>query len=348
MIFCDWLSVSQRHKGAKPLAGMRSIAYRDAGDLDRAGEAVQAEEVINERAHWAWVQGSHDTRLRVVSHDGVCALSGNPGRFGRPDNLFNLDLFDTVQRSSAIMADQGLPGFDVGEPVGAAKVDSELQWTGARVWCVHLTRNYVSGSPENARHAINWLDGQTVARVKKSRLGASTVVWGSLSYAQTEVYVKADEMLAHCRDEAERQAMRDSPAYQWARDNGVLRVEVKLAKDYLRYKRLTYLGNWDMATIAKLFDERTEVLRRCKVEVDEFDPAALPRRLRFVAAAWLRGEDVRHLYTSRTTLWRHASELRAMGIDILEPRNVARFPVRVRTVDLVAASAPAWYSLRAA
>ena len=123
---------------------------------------------------------------------------------------------------------------------------------------------------------------------------------------------------------------------------------MKLAKDYLRYKRLTYVGNWDMATIAKLFDERTEVLRRCKVEVDDFDVGALPRRLRFVAAAWLRGEDVRRLYTSRTTLWRHASELRAMGIDILEPRNVARFPVRVRTVDLVPAAVPAWYSLRAA
>lgn len=350
MIFCDWLSISQKHRDVRPLAGLRTISFRDVGDIDREGSPVEREEVLGERAHWAWVQGSHDTRLRVVSHNGVVALSGNPGRFGRPDNLFNLDFFDTIHRATAIMDDQGLPGFDVGEPVGAAGLGAELQWSGARVWCVHLTRNYLTGSPENARHAINWLDGQTVARVKKSRLGASTVAWGSLKYAQTEVYVKADEMLAHCRSDDEREAMRASPVYNWARDNGVLRVEVKAGKDYLRYKGLTYLGNWTVGAIEKVFEDRTEVLRRCRVDVDEFDVSALPRRLRFVAAAWMKGEDVRALYAdvSRYTLWRHAKALRDYGIDILEPRNLSTFPVRVRTVELRPASVPEWYTLRAA
>lgn len=349
MIFCDWLTISQKHKDARPLAGLRSLSFREAGDIDRTGAPVPEQAVIEERAHWAWVQGSHDTRIRVVSHEGAVALSGNPGRWGRPDNVFGFDLFDTVKRASAIVEGLELPPFEVGEPFQGGKAAAdEIKWTGARVWCVHLTRNYVTGSAENARHVINWLDRQTVARVKKSRMGASTVAWGSLKYCQTECYVKADEMLAHAKSQEEREAIKESALYAWCRDNGVVRVEVKAAKDYLKFKGLTYLGAWDMGTVTKIFQERTEVFSRCRVDVEDFDLASVPGRYRMAAAAWLRGEDVAALYTSRTTLWRHAKVLRGFGIDILERRNVETMPVRVRTIDLVPASVPDWYSLHAA
>lgn len=352
MIFCDWLTISQKHENAKPLAGLRTLSFREPGDINRDGEAVEVQDVIGEKAHWAWVQGSHDTKIRVVSHDGSVAVSGNPGRWGRPDNVFNHDFFDTVQAASRICEAQGLPAFQCGEPVQmetgskcpASTLGDALRWSGARIWCVHLTRNYITGSAENARHVINWLDRQTVARVKKSRLGASTVAWGSLRYCQTEVYVKADEMLVHARSPEAKEAVKASKLYQWARDNGVVRVEVKAAKDYLKAKGLTYLGAWDMGTVTRIFEERTEVINRCRVDVEDLDLHSVEKKYRMAVAAWLRGEDVAALYNSRTTLWRHAKEIRGLGIDILERRNIETMPVRVRTIDLVSASVPSWYS----
>jgi hypothetical protein len=98
-----------------------------------------------------------------------------------------------------------------------------------------------------------------------------------LKYCQVEAYLKAQEMMAHCKGEIEREQMRQNPVYQWALENGVVRIEVKAAKDYLRDKGLTYLGAWTMSNVIQLFEERTEILSRVKVDIEEFDPAMLPR-----------------------------------------------------------------------
>jgi len=206
-----------------------------------------------------------------------------------------------------------------------------------------LTQNYATGSPENAAAVIEWLNGQSVARVKKGRFGNSTVTWGSLSYCQTEAYIKADEMLAHAKGEAEKAAMALTPAYLWAKAAGIVRVEVKAAKDYLRHKGLTYLGAWDMGTVRRLFDEKTEVLHRLKLDVDEFELGNVPSAYRMTAAAWLRGEDVSGLFGSRMTLYRHAKALRGYGIDIHCRRNLESPAVRVRTITMEPVGVPDWY-----
>lgn len=347
MLFCDWLTITQKHRAAKPLAGLRLLSYREAGDIDRQGEVVEKQAAVDDRVLWAWVRGSHDTKIRLLSHEGLVALSGNPGRFERPDNIFNLDFAATVDRAGEIAQSEGLPRFTPGEVVGCGELMTEVKWSGARVWCVHLTQNYRTGSPENARAVIDWLDRQSVARVKKSRLGASTVVWGSLGYCQTEAYIKADEMLAHAKGDDEKKAVQESPAYNWAKANGIVRVEVKAAKDYLRYKGLTYLGEWTMEKVKSIFEERTEVLHRCRVDVEDFDLNLVPARYRMTCAAWLRGENVAHLFASRTTLWRHAKALREIGIDITERRNIETMPVRIRTINLEPVAPPSWYRLAA-
>lgn len=356
MIFCDWLTVSQKHKGAKPLAGIRFLTYREAGDINRDGETVEATDVVRDSASWAWVKGSHGTSIRVISHNGTVALSGNPGRWGRPDNLFNYDLFDTVKAANRVMDGQGLPAFNVGEPFAMASgaecptqtEGDALQWSGARVWGVHLTQNYVTGSPENAAAVIEWLNAQSVARVKKGRFGNSTVTWGSLRYCQTEAYIKADEMLAHAKGDEAKAGVLASAHYQWAKENGIVRVEVKAAKDFLRHKGLTYLGAWDMGTVRRLFDEKTEVLHRLRLDVDEFDLANVPSAYRMTAAAWLRGEDVAGLFNSRMTLYRHAKALRGYGIDIQCRRNLSAPAIRVKTITMQPVAVPDWYSFSAA
>lgn len=335
--------MSQHQKQARELAGFRNLRYRDKGDIKRDGSEAIEEEVIGGGASWAWIQGSHSTAIRVKSFEGVVALAGNPGRWGQKDNLFGLDLEGTLQAANGILRGQQLPEFQSGEAYAPLNGECELKYTGARVWSIHLTRNYATGSQANAEAVINWLDGQSIARVKKSRLGASTVVWGSLKYCQTEAYIKADEMIAHAKGDEAKQIIRDSHEYKYALENGIVRIEVKAAKDYLREKGLTYLGAWDMGTVHRIFEERTEVLSRVRADVEEFDLMDVPRAYRMTAAAWLDGKDVAHLFDSRVTLWRHAKALRAHGIDILAVRNVAEFPVRIRTINLVPLSPPDFY-----
>ena len=149
-------------------------------------------------------------------------------------------------------------------------------------------------------------------------------------------------MMAHCRGDLDREMMRQNPVYQWCRENGVVRVEVKAAKDYLREVGLTWAGDWDMTKVINLFESRTEVLNRVKADIEEFDPANLPSKVANTAAAWLRGEDVKR-YMNLRTFQRHAKVLREYGIDIAEPRNVKTMPVRFKTIEMQAASVPEWY-----
>lgn len=372
--FIDGIVLTQRHFSSevRELAGIRSLAYREQGDINREGSAVDDQEVIGEQYRHAWIQGSHSTAVRVKSQAGLVSLAGNPGRWSRPDNVFNLDLAGTVEASNRILATQGLPGFDFGEPIGNTNMEYRLSPDGlvlatggdgspvdyvtvrddgtyrsaARVWTIHVTRNLVTGSHADALALISWLDTQSIARVKKSRLGATTVVWGSLKYCQVEAYLKADEMLAHCKGEIEREQMRQNPVYLWARENGVVRIEVKAAKDYLRDKGLTYLGAWTMCNVIQLFDERTEILNRVKVDIEEFDPALLPTRIATTAEAWLRGADLRRTMNLRT-FQRHAAALREYGIDINENRNTACMPLKYKTINAQVAAVPDWYSFAA-
>jgi hypothetical protein len=364
MIFVDGIVLTRKFKpgSIKELCGLRSMAYREAGDIDRDGKIVEETEVVGERMGTAWIQGSHESKMQLRSDGTTLSLKGNPGRWGRPENLFNLGLDETVAKANQIVEEQGFPANAFVKGDRDAWTVSQLQkmdipsgktpedpWTGARVWSIHLTQNYRTGSPDNAKAVIEWLNTQSVARVKKSRLGLSTIIWGSIRYCQTEVYVKADEMLAHCKTPEAKAAMRETEAFKYALTNGIIRLEVKCAKDFLKEKKLTYLGNWDMGTVTELFKEKSEVLERVKLsfQSDEELISSLPSHVRVHAAAWLQGIDVVPLM-SRATFYRHSKVLRQYGIDIAEARNVTVIRPKAKEITVSAVEAPHWYSLTAA
>jgi hypothetical protein len=364
MVFVDGIVLTRKFPfgSIKELCGLRSMAFREAGDIDRNGDVVTEQEVVGERMGTAWIRGSHDSKMQLRSDGTTLSIKGNPGRWCRGDNLFNLDLDATVAMANEIVRGQGFPNdsfcrgnLDMWTVSQIAAMDlasgevPENPWTGARVWSIHLTQNYATGSADNAKAVIEWLNTQSVARVKKSRLGLSTIIWGSIRYCQTEVYVKADEMLAHCRTPEEKARMRDSEAYNYALSNGIIRLEVKCAKDFLKHRKLTYLGNWDMGTVTALFAEKAEILGRCEMDTENDDEllAALPRAARVHAAAWLMGVDVSKLM-SRATFFRHAKALREYGIDISEPRNVSVIRPKRREITISPLAVPEWYHLAAA
>lgn len=369
MIFIDKIAITQKGRAGwvREIAGVRNIAFRQPGDINLEGKVVEVEEVIGERATAAWVHGSHETKLQIRSDGSTLSMKGNVGRWCRADNLFNLGLDATIQKCNDIVREQKLLtgcrlfAFHKGERDAftesqLAKLDlakdevPEDPWTGSRIWEIHLTQNYATGSAKAAKAVIDWCDTQTVARVKKGRLGNTTVVWGSLKYAQTELYVKADEMLAHCKGPEAKEAMRQSPAYKFAEENGIVRLEIKLAKDFLKHRKLTYLGNWTMGTVTELFKEKEEILRRCALREDKTDAEVLeclPRSARVHAAAWMQGIDVAPLM-SRATFYRHSKVLRQYGIDIAEKRNVTALQPVMRSIEVQPLAVPDWYSLTAA
>lgn len=366
MVFVDGIVLTRKYpvNSLKVLCGVRHLAYREPGDIDRDGKVVVETEVVGEHFKTAWIQGSHDSKVQLRSDGTTLSLKGNPGRFGRADNLFNHDLAYTLRSANMIAGGQGFPidAFTPGQrdPYTQSQLAAmdlkagdplpESPWTGARVWSIHVTQNYATGSPENAKAVIDWLNTQSVARVKKARLGLSTIVWGDIKYCQTEAYVKADEMLAHCKGKQAKAAMRLTPAFLYAEKNGIIRFEVKCAKDFLKHRNLTFLGNWDMGTVHALFKEKTEVLNRLAVSeaMDDADLIEhLPKAVRVHAAAWLSGVDVaRHM--SRRTFFRHAKVLRDYGLDIAEPRNLTVIRPKMREINVTIAEMPTWYCLSAA
>lgn len=162
-------------------------------------------------------------------------------------------------------------------------------------------------------------------------------VWWSNTRRMLKAYVKATEMVSHGADKA-------AQGFTWARDNGVVRVEVELKRRLLQEAGLDQLHNVTDEKLEALFVEHTDILRRVDRSDEPDILAALPAATRIYAAAWMAGHDLRQS-VSRRTLFRHAKVCREYGIDLMAPRNVKQFPVRVRVIDLQPALVPEWYDL---
>lgn len=319
--FIDWITASQFHPdGGLPIITGGLVVHYDASGVARF-----------ERNCAAGVSGSFSTSVRVGCDGFRVAVSGNVGRFGRPDNLFNFGLEGTVARANRILASCGLPPFTAGadQRAGAAG-------RGAVVSRLDITANFATGSESQARALVRWLSTRAVARVKRGFAGDESVWWAN-SRHMFKAYIKHVEMVAHG-------AAVGDQAVAYCRDRGVVRVEVEVKKRLLSELHMNDLANLSDDRIADLYRDQTEVLRRVD-RSDEHDILdAIPVRSRAYASAWLAGQDVRTL-CSRRTLFRHAKTLREFGLNIMEPRNVAAFPVKVRVVELEPLAVPDWYAL---
>ena len=134
-------------------------------------------------------------------------------------------------------------------------------------------------------------------------------------------------------------------AYEYARDNGIIRLEIELKRreladlgwsDYAEFVRA-----WDMGKVHNLFADYEKILTVEKISNDAEFIDALPQKLRVTAAAFLAGRDVKTMM-SRASFFRYRKALLDYGIDIADERP-AQLNVQVRTVEITPVTAPDWY-----
>lgn len=318
-IFVDWITINQLHAGKSlPVLVSGSTVVYDQFGIPRF-----------ERARPARFIGSHETSIQIACNGVFVSLSGNAGRFSRRDNLFSYGIRETVQKASRFVLDQGLPEFTPGFTA------SNGQYTrGATVSRLDITANYATGSESQARAFIRWLADRSVSRMKKGRAGDESV-WFVNSRHMIKAYIKHIEMEKHGMS-------KEDQLYQWCKEQGIVRVEVELKKRMLDTEGLYHLENITEEKLIEIYHRETEILKRVdrSDEPDILD--AIPARYRMTAAAWMAGEDVRS-FMSNGALYRHAKILREYGLDILEPRNIVKFPTKVNVIELKPISPPDWY-----
>lgn len=356
--FIDWVRMYQPHKGEHPVV---------AGNV-RVCQSLEGDRELTESYGWRQHRGSFDTNLNLRSDGRYVEMSGNVGRWGRPDNVFNLDWDETVEAANRICSSYGLPVFSAGEKLVRQSVsardwqlsqkegfDAMHTWTGARVSEIHYTRNFHTGSPESAQEWLNCAAGLSMARMRKGRLGDTTCTFGRpTSTHQLEVYIKAPEMLANAKNDLGRARIKKSEIYQWCLENGTVRIELKAKRGFLRDRGMNYLGGVTMGKLASLFDAKAEFLLDLSPERRMRLLENFPKKLRGHALNWMCGADMRDML-SRAQYFRVAKQLRECGIDISERRESPLDPnqaldamlSQMPRFELRPARAPEWYDAAA-
>lgn len=335
---CDWISVSQTHTDAATCTSTVSVIIdTESGDVER--EVPKGHQIV----------GSFNTGILVTSFNGRVSLSGNVGRWCRPDNVFGFDVDTVKRRCNMILQKVGLPPFTDGAFHYVQNKEGEGQkkvYSGATISRLDLTVNYGTGSAKNSSDFRYWLSTQRLGRSPVTMDG-NTVYYGKRSkYATLKVYDKAAEIRAHRKKSVWSPEQDSTDDYlkalaDWCDSIGMIRVERILKSRALRQKDICYWSTMNNAVANVEFNSGVNEMRnRC----EEFhDIEFLKPNEKALYHAYLRGENLRLYGYSRATFYRYKKILLAAGIDISEPLNVVALKVRPRIIELVPVEPPKFY-----
>ncbi len=329
-LFVDWITISQSH----PSGGLKVINDGCVMSIDSNGES----DWIIDKAYN--LEGSHSSRV-LISCDGFTVkLSGNVGRFNRTDNLFGYTFERVIQLANDLLARLELPPFTPGHSQ-LLQGTHGLQFTGATVTRLDLTKNYITGSQTNACSFLDHLTQKSVSRMKTGVFpDGGTVDFGRGSkFIYHKVYNKFLQV-----NSSKQKSKPTLDVMEWIRVNGVIRHEVTLKSRFLTQNNLRFLGAITMDRLNNVYELRACVITEEKIQVESYNE--LPSPFAATAFAWREGMDMRKL--SRATYYRHRKALLRYGIDISMPCNVRALPIRVREITIQAATAPDWYWIKSA
>lgn len=305
-------------------------------------------------------EGSHNTRLMLFCDGTRVFLSGNVGRWGRSDNLFNLRHNDIIKKCNSILAKYDLPPFTNGQSEGYfSNFDGKYhsrRLHGAVVTRIDINVNFATGSASNAQYLVDYLQARSMSYVSKSVSGRSSVQWGKKGgRLYTKAYVKFQEMLDHSKKK-DHEALVNSFAYKFAKEKGIVRIETEIDRKTLAELNLRDLERIDMKLLSSIAKSKIDhLLDDVPVGLEHFEPEKvfhLKEHKKYIKtlAMWKSGMDLKAFTVmSKATFYRHQKEiLKISGIDI-EQRYVEGVTVDalslVSKIKLEPLERPEQYSL---
>ena len=359
--FCDWISIYQRHFGARLPQVSNGVVMK----IDRHGETICVtlgkEKIV----------GSHETSVFVRCDGDTVWFDGNVSKFGRTDNVFGYSFQECIYLINQILVNLELPPFSEGEKfITNNKGTPKTVWTGAIVTRMDLTENHMTGSASNAYHFMQHLQSQQASRLKTGTYGdGETVDFGRGSRRlYFKAYLKGPELRRHIKkenkgftpvlgvDNIDKASSSDLRQYfterglnqytldlaDWCDSVGLVRVEMTFKSTILHSMGCNYLGALDMKQLEAVFTDRCSIFTRAVADVNEITD--LPRPVLSTYRMWAAGDDV-ITKVSRATFYRHRKELLPYGVDIAIKSNVISLKTKTRVIKLGPASMPDWYDL---
>jgi hypothetical protein len=325
-VFVDYLSMYQVHPGVKlPLVNKGCVwSVNEDGEIEWTTHKNLT------------LEGSFGTKLMLRCDGSTVQVSGNIGRFRRPDNLFGYSYEQCVRKWNEILNDFCLPPFTPGEMTSFYGAGS-WSFTGAINTRIDVTKNYCFFNRDDLAAYMTWLGSQQRGRLKVSvHADGGTVDWGQGSkYVYEKFYDKFLEMMHHAKRKATPQDV-----LQYVKEVGVGRHELTLKSRFLTQNGLRFLGETNMSKIVEIYRHRSSLVLENKLPFNEYNDIPMPYRA--TAKDWRDGLD---LSTSMSTAkyYRHRNELRKYGIDIAVPCDVRSLPIKIKEINVAALVAPDWY-----
>lgn len=349
-VFCDWLSCYQEHsKGGLPVLNNGCVAQFEAdaikqfinpetGQIQTIFDATQIEWTTQKHFEF---EGSYDTKIRIKCDGYRITFDGNVSRFGRTDNVFGFGVIECITLANKILIELGLPPFSH-QP--ASEFRDSFTPNGCIITRVDLTTNYSAGSHAKAVRLIHFMAGQDVGRKANAKqYGENGVTWNEGSkFWYSKMYIKAESLGQHASQDVQ----------EWTKEQGIVRHEISLKSRYLTQNGLRSINAWAVRNKTDMFKGEimenivygrfNDILKRGTATRTPLED--IPKTLGRIARDWRSGIDVwgDESYALRTRqLWR--KQLLPYGIDIKQPSNITRLPIRLEVIDLQPAIAPAWY-----
>lgn len=341
-VFCDWLSIYQRHgQGLPVIADGCMVQYDEHG---------AHEFTVLKKSR---IEGSHESAVFIRCDGETVWFEGNVSKFGRQDNVFGFSFDQCIQRINAVLGLLGLPPFTAGRRMEAVKHRSDdvsdRIWTGARITRIDVTQNFAAGSKENAYAFMRFLSCQQSSRQKTGVYAeGETVDFGRGSkYVYAKAYLKGPELLKHARKlkDPDNSRQRAYDPYlealaDWCNSIGLVRFEATYKARYLTQNHIQFLGGFDMNVLLADFTERKSVFTRTTCDVDQLTD--LEPKLLAVYRMWQAGDDMTQKL-KRRTFYRRRAELLPYGVDIAIKSNVIKFEPKTRVITLGPVSPPEFY-----
>lgn len=352
MVMIDWITIQQRHRLAKG----NKLPILNGGQVVYISQDEQQNLVIeNTTSRRFQHKGSYDTSIQIMCDGESVKFSGNIGRLGRFDNVFNLTFDETMAKLNTLLINEyKLPPFTFEDPEYVwCQATGKLEIVphfGAEITRLDICQNFKTGKG-NAYKMLDKLATRSIGHVKNGRTpDGATVYWGRRGGRNyTKAYIKHIEMVAHARGlDADGNKKKDivlqSGIYDFCESNGVIRIEIELDRKTLIDSQMRYGVGLNMNALQKIYDDRiNEIVPVTSFQTERLDFESLPRKLRSVATLYFQKNNMQDLFT-RATFYRHAKALREYGIDITVPFKGAKtFKPIIEQIVLTPMARPDWY-----